>query len=112
MKGVRETVLLALLGISLAGCRDEPEARAAEVRKLQPERLQVLRKRIAEADANPSKQFALAEWIIPSDLREISGLALTSRGTVFTHDDNVGRVTAIDPRTGIILKAFDLAGLQ
>ena len=31
----------------------------------------------------------LAKWIMPPELKEISGLALTSRGTVFTHDDNV-----------------------
>jgi len=45
-------------------------------------------------------------------LREISGLALTSRGTVFTHDDNTGRVSEIDPKTGILIKSFSLLGNQ
>jgi uncharacterized protein YjiK len=52
----------------------------------------------------------VAEWIMPPELREISGLALTARGTVLTHDDNIGRVYEIDPRTGILLKGFSLAG--
>jgi uncharacterized protein YjiK len=52
----------------------------------------------------------VAEWIMPPELREISGLALTTRGTVLTHDDNIGRVYEIDPKTGILLKGFSLAG--
>jgi uncharacterized protein YjiK len=47
---------------------------------------------------------------MPPELREISGLALTTRGTVLTHDDNIGRVYEIDPKTGILLKAFPLEG--
>lgn len=49
-------------------------------------------------------------WIIPPELREISGLTLTSRGTVLTHDDEIGRIYEIDPRAGIILKRFTLSG--
>jgi uncharacterized protein YjiK len=49
-------------------------------------------------------------WIMPPELREISGLTLTARGTVLTHDDNVGRVYEIDPKTGILLKGFSLEG--
>ncbi|HMF99797.1 MAG TPA: SdiA-regulated domain-containing protein, partial [Gemmatimonadaceae bacterium] len=54
----------------------------------------------------------VAMWIMPSLLREISGLTLTSRGTVFTHDDNTGRVSEIDPKTGILKKSFSLYGNQ
>jgi len=58
---VREAVVLTLLGALLTGCRNEPEARAAEVRQLRPERLRVLEKRIAFADAHPEMQLPLAE---------------------------------------------------
>jgi uncharacterized protein YjiK len=54
----------------------------------------------------------VAEWIMPPQLREISGLALTQRGTVLAHDDNVGRISEIDPRTGVLLKSFSLSGQQ
>ncbi|MFL5483765.1 MAG: hypothetical protein ACJ8AK_16420 [Gemmatimonadaceae bacterium] len=104
--------LLAALAISLDGCGDTPQARAALAKTVSQQRLQQLRQREAQADADPSKDLPVAEWIMPSSLREISGLAVTSRGTVLTHDDNVGRVSEIDPRTGILVKSFALAGLQ
>lgn len=50
-------------------------------------------------------------WVMPSELKEISGLALTSRGTVLTHDDEIGKIYEIDPKAGIILKRFTLSGL-
>ena len=104
--------LLAALAISLDGCGDTPEARAALAKTVSQQRLQQLRQREAQADADPSKDLPVAEWIMPPSLREISGLAVTSHGTVLTHDDNVGRVSEIDPRTGILLKSFSLTGLQ
>jgi uncharacterized protein YjiK len=104
--------VLAALAISLDGCGDTPEARAALAKTVSRQRLQQLRQREAQADADPSKDLPVAEWIMPPSLREISGLAVTSGGTVLTHDDNVGRVSEIDPRTGILLKSFSLAGLQ
>jgi len=48
--------------------------------------------------------------MMPPELREISGLTLTSRGTVLTHDDNIARIYEVDPKTGILLKAFALEG--
>jgi uncharacterized protein YjiK len=104
---------LALLVCALpcvAACRQTPEAKAAQVRAVEATRKQELARRIAMADANPAKALPVAMWIMPPELREISGLALTSRGTVLTHDDNVGRVYEIDPKTGILLKGFSLQG--
>jgi uncharacterized protein YjiK len=104
---------LALLVCALpcvAACRQTPEAKAAQARAVEATRKQELASRIALADANPTKALPVAMWIMPPELREISGLALTSRGTVLTHDDNVGRVYEIDPKTGILLKGFSLQG--
>jgi len=112
MTGRRWLVLLlcALPGVS--ACGDTPKARAAELQKLAAVRKQELARRIASADAAPELVLPVAMWIMPPQLREISGLALTSRGTVLTHDDNSGRVSEIDPRTGILVKAFSLVGNQ
>jgi uncharacterized protein YjiK len=96
----------------VAACRDTPKARAAELRQIAAARKQELALRLATLDANSDKAMPLAMWIMPAQLREISGLALTSRGTVLTHDDNSGRVSEIDPKTGILLKAFSLVGNQ
>jgi uncharacterized protein YjiK len=103
-------LVLAFLPVALAGCRDTPQARAAEARTVGHTRAQQLAQRIAYADAHPDKAVTLAQWLMPPELNEISGLALTSRGTVLTHDDNVGRVYEIDPKTGILLKSFSLLG--
>lgn len=104
-------LLLLVCGVScLAGCRDTPEAKAAQVQKVEAVRKQELAKRIAAVDAGPDKSVPIAQWLMPPQLREISGLALTDKGTVLTHDDNVGRVYEIDPKTGILLRGFSLRG--
>ena len=105
-------VLLLCAMPGVAACRDTPKARAAELQKIAAVRKQELARRIATADAAPEMAVPLAMWIMPPQLREISGLALTSRGTVLTHDDNSGRVSEIDPKTGILVKAFSLTGNQ
>ena len=110
MIALRRFVLLAGLWPWVAACRETPQAKAAQVQAVGATRKQELARRLALADANPSKPVPVAEWIMPPELREISGLALTARGTVLTHDDNIARVYEIDPKTGILLKAFSLAG--
>jgi uncharacterized protein YjiK len=109
---IRARSFLLLLGLApcVAACRETPQAKAAEVRAVESTRKQEFARRLALADANPAKSVPVAEWIMPPELREISGLALTARGTVLTHDDNIGRVYEIDPKTGILLKGFSLAG--
>ena len=104
--------VIALFGVAAQGCTETPQARAAEAKAIGTQRLQELRKRIAAADADPAKSMPVAEWIMPPQLREISGLTLTQRGTVLAHDDNMGRVSEIDPRTGVLLKSFALSGQQ
>jgi uncharacterized protein YjiK len=110
MRAGRRWAFVVGLLPALAGCRDTPQAKAAEVRSVQQTRAQQLARRLAIADANPQKNVPLAMWLMPPELNEISGLALTARGTVLTHDDNVGRVYEIDPKTGILLKSFSLLG--
>jgi uncharacterized protein YjiK len=107
---LRGLALLAVLSPWVAGCGATPQAKAAQLQKVEAARKDSLAHRLALADANPTKPVPVAEWIMPPELREISGLALTSRGTVLTHDDNIGRVYEIDPKTGILLKGFSLAG--
>jgi uncharacterized protein YjiK len=110
MIGARGLLLLASLVPWVAACRQTPQARAAQVREVAAVRRDSLARRLALADAHPDKPVPVAEWVMPPELREISGLALTTRGTVLTHDDNIGRVYEIDPRTGILLKGFSLEG--
>ena len=110
MNRARSFVLLAGLSPWVAACRDTPQAKAKEAQAVEAARKQELARRLAAADANPEKPAAVAEWLMPPELREISGLTLTARGTVLTHDDNVARMYEIDPKTGILLKGFSLEG--
>ncbi|HEY4672055.1 MAG TPA: SdiA-regulated domain-containing protein [Gemmatimonadaceae bacterium] len=106
-------LVLLLSGLQLVtGCRETPKARAAELRSITATRRQELERRLAKVDASAEKTAPIAEWIMPAQLREISGLALTSRGTVLAHDDNSGRIYEIDPKTGVLLKGFSLTGNQ
>ena len=47
-------------------------------------------------------------WSLPRKLAEISGMASTADGRVFTHDDESGIVYEIDPNEGKVKKAFAL----
>lgn len=111
MKALRGLILI-LSWLPLAACRDTPQARAAMAREVETTRKQELARRLAAVDASPDKAAPVAQWLMPPQLREISGLALTSRGTVYAHDDNAGRVYEIDPKTGIVLRGFSLIGNQ
>jgi uncharacterized protein YjiK len=48
----------------------------------------------------------LARWILPRELGEVSGLALTTDGRLLAHGDEAGSVYVIDPRLGVLLKRF------
>ena len=106
----RSLVLLAALTPWVAACRDTAQAKAKELQAVEGARKRELARRLGKADTNPEKPGPLAQWVMPPELREISGLTLTTRGTVLTHDDNVARVYEIDPKTGILLKGFSLEG--
>jgi uncharacterized protein YjiK len=108
MSIARGLVLLACALPCVGACRETPQARAAQVKGVEAARLKTFETRLRLADADSSTALPVAMWLMPPELREISGLAITSRGTVLTHDDNVGRVYEIDPKTGILLKGFSL----
>jgi uncharacterized protein YjiK len=110
MRIIEAVALAACVVVTAGGCGQTPEAKAAELRSLEAARVQALKQRIAAADAEPSKQMLVAKWIVPPELREISGLALRPDGLVLTHDDEVGTVYVIDPKAGIVLKKFSLQG--
>jgi uncharacterized protein YjiK len=60
------------------------------------------------SDTKISDAAPVAVWIMPPELREISGLALTENGNILAHDDEVSKIYVIDPRRGIMVKQFTL----
>lgn len=55
-------------------------------------------------------QTPIGRFDLPGRLDEISGLAMADDGRLLAHDDERGRIHAIDPRTGEVGKRFDLGG--
>lgn len=51
-----------------------------------------------------------SSWTLPHALHEISGLTMAPGGRLLTHNDEHGRIHALDPRTGGILGAWSLQG--
>lgn len=101
---------MLLLGALTGGiaCRDTPEANASQMQAIERAREQRLERRLAKADADPKRYERLAMWIMPRELQEISGLALTADARLLAHGDEVGKVYVIDPRRGVVLSRFTL----
>ena len=49
---------------------------------------------------------AVARWILPKNLDELSGVALTHDGRLLAHGDEKAQVSEIDYRRGIVTKQF------
>ena len=59
-------------------------------------------------DSYAINQDSLYQWILPDDLREISGLAATADDRLFTHDDELAEIYEIDAVARGIVKIFML----
>jgi uncharacterized protein YjiK len=102
------TLLLGILS-GWTACRPRHDVSASRASTAElAAREQRLARKLASSDSTSQHGAPLAKWILPRELREISGLALTSDGRLLAHDDEHGRVTVIDPRRGVLLKRFSL----
>ncbi|MEJ7758557.1 MAG: hypothetical protein WKF55_03070 [Gemmatimonadaceae bacterium] len=98
-------VSLGLL-MSVAGCRkDDRKVSSADAAMLANRETQLAR-RLAARDLAPGAPLAM--WILPRELREISGLALTANGQLLAHNDQRAVVFVINPRRGIVVKRFSV----
>jgi len=88
--------------VILSGCRgDFSRAQAEELAS----REQRLASRLALATGD-SAAAPLARWVLPPQLLEISGLALTANGHLLAHNDEHPIISVIDPRRGVVVKQF------
>lgn len=108
MKQARVVVLMMGIVAGVAGCRpqSEPDGTQAQAAVLANREEQLARRVVAGGDTTPGAPLAM--WILPPELREISGLALTADARLLAHDDERGIVYVIDPRRGVMLKRFSL----
>lgn len=56
--------------------------------------------------ATAARAGALARWVLPRELDEISGIALTADGRLLAHGDERGQISEIDFRRGVIVRQF------
>ncbi|MDQ3082912.1 MAG: SdiA-regulated domain-containing protein [Gemmatimonadota bacterium] len=100
--------LMIAVAAGLYGCnpRSADGGSKAEAAIL-TDREEQLARRIAASDTAPPGS-PLAIWILPRELREVSGLALTADGRLLAHNDQRGRVYVLDPLRGVVVKRFFL----
>jgi uncharacterized protein YjiK len=106
---LRRALALTLILGAVAGataCRESSQASASEVQATARAREKQLERRLAKADSVPGKMTPVAMWMMPPELREISGIAVTADGRLLAHGDEHARVYVLNPRTGLVLKKF------
>jgi len=64
--------------------------------------------RLAGNEVDTTESGILARWVLPVELKEISGLTVTAKGNLLAHNDEQGRVFVIDPKRGVVVKQFML----
>ena len=100
--------LMAVL-ITAAGCQRSPDDLATVHRSATAlAREMRLEHALSDKDSAAWHDTPLAKWILPKELREISGLTLTKDGRLLAQTDEVGKVWEIDYRRGILVKRFAL----
>lgn len=67
-----------------------------------------LKSALADHDSGTPDGAPIARWVLPQELREISGLALTKDGRMLVHGDEDGQVWEVDYRRGMLVKQFSL----
>jgi uncharacterized protein YjiK len=60
----------------------------------------------ATDEVSAAEAGALARWVLPRELDEISGIALTADGRLLAHGDERAQISEIDYRRGVIVKQF------
>src|SRR5688572_23063229 len=101
--------VLALCVVAAASCRtyqDDLEAVAGSPTAIA--RATRLDQALAVQDTTGAREAPLAQWLLPPGLQEISGLALTKDNRLLVHDDELGQVSEIDYRRGVLVKRFSL----
>jgi len=98
-------VIIAMLS-SGAGCSKDEKASSSRKNSKLDTRMARLSQSLAHPDSGKARDKPIARWILPRELAEISGLALTPDGRLFAHNDETAQITEIDYRRGVILKRF------
>jgi uncharacterized protein YjiK len=97
---------LALLGGTTCGRPDRSAPAISDTAALAQREARV--EAALASDSSQEGNGAVARWILPRNLREISGLALTPDDRLFAHGDERARIVEVDYRKGVVIKQFGL----
>lgn len=107
---MRALIVLVAVGavLGVAGCsgKDGNAAGRPKDSEVVDARMARLNQALANPDSNSAHNEPVARWLLPNELAEISGLALTPDGRLFAHNDEMARITEIDYRRGTVTKHF------
>lgn len=105
----RRVAVLSVLWFAASSCRSTPDDLASlDASPTALARVNRLERALRAPDTAAWHSTPLARWILPRELREISGLTLTKDGRLLAQADEVGKVWEVDPRRGILVKRFAL----
>ena len=101
---------LAAAALSLAALACKP----ADAARIDRNELQKREARLASLKARADsgiadstvKDGAIARWVLPKDLDEISGISLTPDGRLLAQGDERAQISEIDFRRGVVTKQF------
>ena len=102
---MRVLSLLIAATLIATGCDRRGKISETEAAELE-NREKRLAARLAGLEDDTTGTGILARWVLPAELKEISGLALTASGNLLAHNDEQGRVFVIDPKRGVVTKQF------
>lgn len=97
--------IIALLSLG-AGCQKGENTASGKDTAALEARMARLTESLANPDSGEAQSKPIARWILPPELAEISGLALTPDGRLFAHNDETARIIEIDYRRGTVIKRF------
>jgi uncharacterized protein YjiK len=108
MTWARHTASLAMCLLAAGACqRASDDLATADTSVVAVARAIRLQRELASND--PSWETTpLARWVLPRELREISGLTLTKDGRLLAQTDEIGKIWEVDYRRGILVKRFAL----
>lgn len=105
MRLLRCIAILIAVTLAASACDRRGEIDEEEAAEL-ANREKRLAARMAGLETDTTGSGILARWVLPAELKEISGLALTANGNLLAHNDEQGRVFVIDPKRGLVVKQF------
>ena len=108
MRCIYATAAIIAVLVAGVGCGkgDDTSATPKKDGAVLETRMERLTQSLTHADSTLALDKPVARWLLPPDLSEISGLALTPDGRLFAHNDENARITEIDYRRGTITKHF------